>query len=111
MDALSTSLMLKMRHNRVYTAVTFARLFGVSEKMIEHALAALIESGAVRTCANARRNIGYCLSGATPVTGIKPLPESTSIATQPVLRRIDGVLAGYDGQLDALRSLAMLARR
>ncbi|NKJ46643.1 hypothetical protein CIC12_07790 [Burkholderia sp. SG-MS1] len=39
MDPLIDSLMLKLRHNRVYTASTLARLFGVSEKAVEAALA------------------------------------------------------------------------
>jgi hypothetical protein len=111
MDPLIDSLMLKMRHNRVYTTVTFARLFGVSEKAVEAALATLIDAGKVRTCINARRDVGYCLAGATPVSGSTALSDATTIATPPLLRRVDGALAGYDRQLDAHRSLAMLVRR
>lgn len=112
MDPLIESLMLKMRHNRVYTAVTFARLFGVSEKAVETALATLIASGKVRTCINARRDVGYCLSGATPISSAPLLPaDATTVATPPLTRRVDGALAGYDRQLDAHRSLAMLVRR
>jgi hypothetical protein len=62
MDPLINSLMLKMRHNRVYTVATFSRLFSVSEKVIETALATLLESGKVRACLNARRDMGYCLT-------------------------------------------------
>ncbi|MDQ0625919.1 hypothetical protein QFZ39_005194 [Paraburkholderia graminis] len=111
MDPLIESLMLKMRHSRVYTAVTFARLFGVSEKAVEAALATLIESGKVRTCTNARRNVGYCLGGATPVSASRLPSDATTVATPPLTRRVDGALAGYDRQLDAHRSLAMLVRR
>ncbi|SEE71309.1 hypothetical protein SAMN02787142_4473 [Burkholderia sp. WP9] len=111
MDPLIESLMLKMRHSRVYTAVTFARLFGVSEKAVEAALATLIASGKVRTCINARRDVGYCLSGATPVCASPLEPDVTTVATPPLTRRVDGALAGYDRQLDAHRSLAMLVRR
>jgi hypothetical protein len=111
MDPLIESLMLKMRHSRVYTAVTFARLFGVSEKAVEAALATLIASGKVRTCINARRDVGYCLSGATPVSASPLQPDATTVATPPLTRRVDGALAGYDRQLGAHRSLAMLVRR
>jgi DNA-binding GntR family transcriptional regulator len=48
MDPLIDSLMLKLRHNRVYTASTLARLFGVSGKTVEAALATLIASGTIR---------------------------------------------------------------
>ncbi|WGS51717.1 hypothetical protein LFL96_09560 [Paraburkholderia sp. D15] len=111
MDPLIDSLMLKMRHNRVYTAGTFARLFGVSETAIDAALATLIASGKVRSCINARRDTGYCLAGAKPIPATQVLADITTVATPPLTRRIDGTLAGYDRQLDVHRSLAMLARR
>jgi hypothetical protein len=111
LDPLIDSLMLKMRHNRVYTAVTFARLFGVSEKAVDAALATLIDAGKVRTCINARRDLGYCLAGATPMSSSPVLSDATTVATPPVIRRVGGALAGYDRQLDAHRSLAMLLRR
>jgi hypothetical protein len=111
MDPLINSLMLKMRHNRVYTVGTFSRLFGVSEKALEAALATLIESGKVRACFNARRDMGYCLAGAKPASVAPGLADVTTVATLPVTRRFDGALAGYDRQLDAHRSLAMLTRR
>lgn len=111
MDSLINRLMLKMRHNRVYTIGTFARRFGVSEKVREPALATLVESGKVRACFNARRDMGYCLAGAKPVGASASLSNVTSVATLPVTRRIDGALAGYERQLDAHRSLAMLTRR
>lgn len=111
MDPLTNSLMLKMRHNRVYTIGTFSRKFGVSEQVLESALATLVESGKVRACFNARRDIGYCLAGAKPVGGSTGLSNVTTVATLPVTRRVDGALAGYERQLDAHRSLAMLIRR
>lgn len=111
MDPLIDSLMLKLRHNRVYTASTLARLFGVSEKAVEAALATLIESGTIRTCANARHDLGYCLAGATPVFDSAELADATTVATPLVTRRFDGALAGYDRQLGEHRSLAMLVRR
>jgi hypothetical protein len=111
MDPLINSLMLKMRHNRVYTVATFARLFGVSETVLEAALATLVETGKVRACFNARRDMGYCLAGAKPVGVSADLSDVTTVATLPVTRRIDGALAGYERQLDAHRSLAMLTRR
>lgn len=111
MDPLINSLMLKMRHNRVYTIGTFSRRFGVSEQVVESALATLVESGKVRACFNARRDIGYCLAGAKPVGGSTGLSDVTTVATLPVTRRVDGALAGYERQLDAHRSLAMLIRR
>jgi predicted DNA-binding transcriptional regulator len=111
MNPLIDSLMLKMRHNRVYTAVTFARLFGVSEKTVEAALATLIDAGKVRTCANARRDVGYCLTGTTPMSSSTVLSEATTVATPRLIRRVDGPLTGYDRELDAHRSLAMLVRR
>jgi len=110
-DPLIESLMLKMRYNRVYTAVTFARLFGVSEQAVEAALATLIDEGKVRACSNARRDVGYCLAGAAPQPRSAALSEVTTVATPPRTRRIDGVLRGYDRELDAHRSLAMLVRR
>jgi predicted DNA-binding transcriptional regulator len=111
MDPLINSLMLKMRHNRVYTVATFSRLFSVSEKVIETALATLLESGKVRACLNARRDMGYCLAGAKPSGVSAELSDVTTVATLPVTRCIDGALAGYERQLDAHRSLAMLTRR
>ena len=111
MDPLINSLMLKMRHNRVYTVGTFARLFGVSEKALEAALAKLVESGKVRACFNARRDRGYCLAGVKPAGVSAGLADVTTVATLPVTSRFDGALAGYDRQLDAHRSLAMLIRR
>lgn len=110
-DPLIDSLMLKMRYNRVYTAVTFARLFGVSEKAVEAALATLIDAGKVRACSNARRDVGYCLAGAAPMPSSTALSEITTVATPPLTRRVDGVLIGYDRELDTHRSLAMLVRR
>jgi hypothetical protein len=112
MDPLIDSLMLKLRHNRVYTASTLARLFGVSGKAVEAALATLIASGTIRACANARHDLGYCLTGATPVfDSAAELSDATTVATPLVTRRFDGALAGYDRQLGEHRSLAMLTRR
>lgn len=111
MDPLIKSLMLKMRHNRVYTVVTFSRLFGVSEQAVEAALATLIANGQVRPCNNARRNTGYCLAGTPQAPGSQELLRETSVATAPIARRFDRALSGYDRQLDQQRSLAMLVRR
>lgn len=111
MDTLIDSLMLKMRHRRVYTAVTFARLFGVSEQTVEAALATLIDEGKVRTCANARRDVGYCLTGTAQTPGSTALSGTTSLATPRLMRRIDGALTGYERELGVHRSLAMLVRR
>ncbi|MEX3856637.1 hypothetical protein QF001_004110 [Paraburkholderia youngii] len=110
-DPLIESLLLKMRYNRVYTAATFARLFGESEKAVEAALATLVDEGKVRACTNARRDVGYCLAGAAPLPRSTALCEVTTVATPSLTRRIDGVLMGYDRELDAHRSLAMLVRR
>jgi hypothetical protein len=111
MDPLIKSLMLKMRHNRVYTAVTFSRLFGVSEAAVEAALATLIANGQVCSCNNARRNPGYCLTGTPQAQGSQELVSQTSVATAPMARRFDRALSGYGRQFDQQRSLAMLVRR
>ena len=118
MDPLTQSLMLKMRHSRVYTAITFARLFGVSERAVEAALAPLIENGTVRVCLNARRDSGYCLTGVPKNAGGPVTQETTAtntatttVATRSALRSLEGALAGYDSQLQQHRSLAMLVRR
>jgi hypothetical protein len=109
------TLLLTMRAGRAYTARNLARLHGTPVDTLNHALHELAEDGKIRPCYNSRREKGYCAARVEPPpaseTGEDTAQVATSVATQPVTRRLDSALTGYGSAMDAHRALAMLVRR
>jgi hypothetical protein len=114
MNPLAKSLLFTMRHARVYAASNLARLHGASQEAVGQALRELIDEGLVRECNNARGQKGYCSTQTAPALPLAQPGDaavSTTVATFPVTRRLDGVLTDYISSIESHRSLAMLARR